>query len=181
VRSAFRTSFVAMAVMDDERRVVEANVAACLQLRMPARALHGMRIDDLVAPQLLARLPEDWERFLRDGARSGDYELRPADGTRLAIDCSAAAHILPGLHFCAWLPASNGAAPGTARRVSEREREVLQLVAQGASVEEIGLQLMISPNTVRTHLRNARQKLGAASRAHAVALAYGTGLLTPPD
>ena len=170
-----------MAVLDDDRRFVDANIAACLQLRMPAQALRGTPIDDLVAPELRARLPEAWKRFLREGARSGDYELCLADGTRLTIDCSAAAHSLPGLHFCAWLPASNGADPGDARRVSEREREVLHLVAQGASVQDIAIQLMISPNTVRTHLRNTRQKLGAASRAHAVALAYGTGLLAPSD
>jgi DNA-binding CsgD family transcriptional regulator len=170
-----------MAILDDERRFADANVAACLHLRQPVSTLRGTLVDDLVAPELLAELPGTWDRFLADGVQSGDYALRLPDGTPLTVDYSAAAHILPGLHFCAWLPAEEEDAPQQGRPVSEREREVLRLVAQGASVDEIAHQLMISSNTVRTHLRNTRQKLGAASRAHAVALAYGTGLLAPSD
>ena len=53
-------------------------------------------------------------------------------------------------------------------------------VARGDTVEDIAGSLVISPNTVRTHIRNARLKLGAGSRAHAIALALSTGLLAPP-
>ena len=181
VQFAYRTSFVPMAIIDDERRFVDANVAACLHLRQPVSELRGMLVDDLVAPQLLAELPVTWERFMTEGVLSGDYALQLPDGTPLAVDYSAAANVLPGLHFCAWLPAEDEDDRQIGRPVSEREREVLRLVAQGASVDEIARQLVISSNTVRTHLRNTRQKLGAASRAHAVALAYGTGLLAPSD
>jgi DNA-binding CsgD family transcriptional regulator len=54
------------------------------------------------------------------------------------------------------------------------------MVAHGATVEDIAASLVISPNTVRTHIRNARLKLGAGSRAHAIALALSSGLLPPP-
>lgn len=54
------------------------------------------------------------------------------------------------------------------RTMSDRERQVLALVADGLSNEDIAAQLMISAETVRTHIRNAMRKLGAHTRAHAV-------------
>jgi len=50
--------------------------------------------------------------------------------------------------------------------------EVLRLVALGLANGEIASQLGISPETVRNHVRNARDKLGAQTKAHAVALAF---------
>jgi DNA-binding CsgD family transcriptional regulator len=58
-----------------------------------------------------------------------------------------------------------------AEDLSEGERRVLALVAAGASTEEIGSSLNVSPHTVRTHVRNLMKKLDAQSRAHAVAIA----------
>jgi len=55
--------------------------------------------------------------------------------------------------------------------LSPREYEVLILLADGSSVHEIAERLFISPLTVRTHVRNAKTKLGARTTAHAVALA----------
>jgi DNA-binding NarL/FixJ family response regulator len=58
-----------------------------------------------------------------------------------------------------------------------RERQVLALVGQGLSNEEIGTQLFLSPATVRTHVSHAMAKLGARDRAQLVVLAYQTGLV----
>lgn len=55
--------------------------------------------------------------------------------------------------------------------LSAREREVLSLVARGGSIEEIAKSLFLSPETVRTHMRNARTKLGARNRTEAVVVA----------
>ena len=52
-----------------------------------------------------------------------------------------------------------------------REREVLTLLAQGLQLEEIGHRLGIGTETVRTHVRNASDRLGASNRTHAVAIA----------
>jgi len=54
--------------------------------------------------------------------------------------------------------------------------EVLRLVALGLANVEIGNQLDISSETVRNHVRNAREKLGARTKAHAVALAFQRSL-----
>jgi DNA-binding NarL/FixJ family response regulator len=54
------------------------------------------------------------------------------------------------------------------RTLTDRERQVLTLVAEGRSNEEIGAELMLAAETVRTHVRNAMKRLGTHTRAHAV-------------
>jgi DNA-binding NarL/FixJ family response regulator len=66
-------------------------------------------------------------------------------------------------------------ANGRDKTLSPREREILGLLSKGLSGEEAANQLFLSPETVRTHVRNAMTKLGAATRAHAVALALQRG------
>ena len=56
-------------------------------------------------------------------------------------------------------------------RLSGKERLVLVELARGNSTEEIGVVLSVSPHTVRTHVKNLMRKLGARTRAHAVAIA----------
>jgi DNA-binding NarL/FixJ family response regulator len=60
--------------------------------------------------------------------------------------------------------------------LSERELEVLRLLASGFTNKEIAEQLFLSPDTVKTHLSNAYRKLGVSDRAHAVAVALRKGL-----
>jgi NarL family two-component system response regulator LiaR len=62
--------------------------------------------------------------------------------------------------------------------LSEREREVLALIAEGLSNEEIAERLVISPATARHHVSACIQKLGAANRAQAAALAVRYGLVS---
>ena len=66
---------------------------------------------------------------------------------------------------------------GAAVSLSPREREVLALVADGLSAPEIAERLVLSPHTVKTHVRNLCDKLGVADRAAAVATAIRRGLL----
>jgi DNA-binding NarL/FixJ family response regulator len=62
--------------------------------------------------------------------------------------------------------------------LTQREREVLALVGQGLSNDEIGAQLFLSPATARTHVSHAMAKLGARDRAQLVVIAYQTGLVS---
>jgi DNA-binding CsgD family transcriptional regulator len=55
--------------------------------------------------------------------------------------------------------------------LSPREREMLSLLAAGKTVGEIAAELFLSPFTVRTHVRNAKDKLRARTTAHAIAIA----------
>ena len=68
----------------------------------------------------------------------------------------------------------DGAAEGV---LSARQLEVLALVARGRSTEGIAVELFLSPNTVRSHVRNILDNLGARNRPHAVAIAFAAGLI----
>jgi DNA-binding NarL/FixJ family response regulator len=63
--------------------------------------------------------------------------------------------------------------------LTDREREVMSLVASGLNNDEIGGRLFMSPSTARTHVHRAMAKLGARDRAQLVFLAYETGLVRP--
>ena len=75
-------------------------------------------------------------------------------------------------------PGSWQHAPGMAQ-LTDREREVTQLVGCGLSNTEIGERLFISPSTAKTHVNRAMMKAGARDRAQLVVLAYETGLVSP--
>jgi two-component system nitrate/nitrite response regulator NarL len=64
--------------------------------------------------------------------------------------------------------------------LTEREREVLQLLVEGLHAKEIARDLVISPKTVASHVQHVLAKLGAHSRAEAVAIAYRDGFVTSP-
>jgi DNA-binding NarL/FixJ family response regulator len=63
------------------------------------------------------------------------------------------------------------------RVLTVREREVLGRLAEGLSVEEIAADLVLSTETIRTHVRNAMGKLGTRTRAHAIVVALRRGEL----
>jgi len=68
--------------------------------------------------------------------------------------------------------------PETSAELSTREVDVLTLMASGRSNGEVGARLLISEETVKTHVRHVLAKLRARNRAHAVALAFRRGLIT---
>ena len=65
--------------------------------------------------------------------------------------------------------------------LTDREREIVALVATGASNDDIAEGLAVSPLTVKTHVSRALLKLGARDRAQLVVLAYETGLVRPGE
>ncbi len=67
------------------------------------------------------------------------------------------------------------------RNLTDREREVLTLVGQGLTNDEIGGRLYLSPLTAKTHVSRIMSKLLARDRVQLVVIAYETGLVTPGD
>jgi len=90
--------------------------------------------------------------------------------------------LLPGSHLirldrlAAGTDSPHGS-PRSERRPTAREREILALLADGATDGQIAGMLALSPATVQTHVRNAKAKLGATTRTQAVALAIRLGLI----
>jgi two-component system response regulator DesR len=102
------------------------------------------------------------------GARGFALKDAPLDDLGRALDSVAAG----GLYVDPVLAASLATRRGDDRKpLSEREREVLRLLAEGGSYAEIGESLFLSPDTVRAHAQRAMLKLGARTRTQAVAVA----------
>jgi DNA-binding NarL/FixJ family response regulator len=111
-----------------------------------------------------------------------------ADGLRQAVRVVAAGEALLSPSVTArlinefvrvspalWTPA----AQERLAALTDREREVVALVASGLGNDEIGRRLFMSPATARTHISRAMLKLGARDRAQLVVLAYELGLAAP--
>jgi DNA-binding NarL/FixJ family response regulator len=170
-----------------------------MDVRMPAldgveatrRLLQGRSADDASTPKILILTTFDLDEYafaaIKAGAsgfllkdvpptellsairavRSGDAVVAPST-TRRLLD-----------RFAPMLPANGAPPPPTLSVLTDREREVLGLVAQGLSNSEIAGRLVLSEATVKTHVGRILMKLDLRDRVQAVVLAYETGLVRP--
>jgi DNA-binding NarL/FixJ family response regulator len=76
-------------------------------------------------------------------------------------------------------PERRRTSPAALGQLTDREREVMALVAAGRTNDEIAEQLFLSPATVKTHVSRTMSKLDSRDRAQLVVLAYETGLVAP--
>ncbi|HEX6393372.1 MAG TPA: response regulator transcription factor [Acidimicrobiales bacterium] len=76
-------------------------------------------------------------------------------------------------------PSTTTSDPRKLEALTDREREVLTLVASGLTNDEIASELYLSPLTAKTHVSRILSKLGARDRAQLVVIAYETGLVSP--
>jgi DNA-binding NarL/FixJ family response regulator len=109
--------------------------------------------------------PADLIRAVRVVA-AGDALLSPSVTRRLIEHVAVGAKPLPHER------------PDIAR-LTEREREIVALVGEGLSNEEIAARLVVSPATAKTHVSRSMVKLGVRDRAQLVVLAYESGLVRP--
>jgi DNA-binding NarL/FixJ family response regulator len=167
---------------------VQAGLAADVLDDRPAQAREARKSIRQSTRQAL-ELDDYVAEALRAGA-SGFLikDIEPAD-LRAAVRVVAAGEALlsPGAtrrliaQFVAQTPANPPQQRDQAMLavLTDREREVMALVAGGLSNEEIGRRLFMSPSTARTHVHRAMAKLGARDRAQLVFFAYETGLVRP--
>jgi DNA-binding NarL/FixJ family response regulator len=109
--------------------------------------------------------PGDLVRAVREVA-SGEALLSPSVTRRLIAEFTAR-------------PARPALTPPSMAALTEREREVVALVAAGLSNDEIAAKLVVSPLTAKTHVSRAMTKVAARDRAQLVVFAYQHGLATP--
>jgi PAS domain S-box-containing protein len=184
--AAFAHSRNAMVLVDGRRRQVDANGAYVKLLGYERQAIVGRPIYRFVAGGPLAS-PAEWKDALASGQFTGETELLCAHGGRVAVQWAATTEVVTGRYLVLFVALSTSRWGPRFRRtmpaeresgmLSRREREVVRLVALGSTGPEIADELHIAHDTVRTHVRNAMDKLGARSRAHLVAKALGNGLV----
>jgi PAS domain S-box-containing protein len=187
---AFRRSKSAMALVDDDRRVVEVN-GALLQLLGHRRSdLIGRHVYDFVVDRPYAT-EDEWQAMLHRTHFTGSIDIRCADGRCVTVEFAGHPEIVTGRQLVLGVilaasargrrPAVSSAATAEIARLTPREVEVINLVALGLSGREVAQELQIAHDTVRTHVRNAMTKTEARSRAQLVAKALAEGMLWPGD
>ena len=167
-------------VLMDIRMPVEDGLSATRRI-VTDRALDGVRVVVLTTFEL----DEYVFAAIRNGA-SGFLvkDTEPVDLLRAVRSVAAGDALLsPGVtrrligEFA--LRSREPAAAGQLAPLTEREREVLGLVGEGLTNDEIASRWVVSPATVKTHVNRAMAKLGARDRAQLVIVAYETGLVRP--
>jgi PAS domain S-box-containing protein len=173
---------VALLVADDDRHIERVNVRWTDMLGYSSSGARDMRIDDLLAPESKPGIDMRWADLLHSGVGMARIVMLCADGNRLRVRYGAFANVIPGVHVAALLAEpgqeNRAARPARSRRAGQltrREQESLRLVAMGMTTTAAAEELGISPETVRTHVRNAMNKLGARTRAQAIAVAMRDG------
>jgi DNA-binding NarL/FixJ family response regulator len=141
-------------------------------------------------PRVLVLTTFDHDEYVVEALRAGasGFLLKdvPADDLVAAVRVvhRGEAIVAPSVtrrlldRFAAVLPAAAPEPAGpTLEQLTEREREVLLLVARGMSNAEIAAHLVLSETTVKTHVSNVLAKLGLRDRVQAVVMAYESGLV----
>jgi DNA-binding NarL/FixJ family response regulator len=143
---------------------------------------------DLAGVHIVVLTTFDLDEYVFEAIRAGatGFLLKDAEPTELlrAVRCAAAGEALMSPTVTRRLIAEFASRPehrvidaAALRELTDREREVVALVAGGLSNEEIAAQLYISPATARTHVSRAMVKLNARDRAQLVVFAYESGLI----
>jgi PAS domain S-box-containing protein len=182
----FEQSRNAMLLLDGARVHRSVNPAAVELFGYSREELIGMRLDDLYRPDDRPLLVARWDRFMRRGEPYTGRRVIVCAGGRL-VDVEAALHteVVTGLlrtlcvilHHEAVEAHDVALDAGADDPLTPREREIVHLLALGLSGPEVAEQLFISHDTVRTHVRNAMEKVAARTRAQLVAIALGQGAL----
>jgi PAS domain S-box-containing protein len=197
LRTAFERSKHPMLIADDQRRWVTANTAACELLGIARDEVPWHTIDEFTPQSDRQWLEEQWRAFLANGAAEGLYQLYVPERGAITVEFSATANVLPARHLSVLIPPDEFSVeqvksalarkePWTSSReessgrqqLTDREREIMTLVASGLQGGDIAERLFLSPETIKSHVHNAMGKLGAHTRAHAVAIALVTGQIT---
>ncbi|WP_112246199.1 response regulator transcription factor [Kribbella monticola] len=165
-----------------------------MDIRMPeldglAATREIMADDGLAGVRVLILTTFEVDEYVFEALRAGasgflgksvePAELIDAIRTVASGDALLSPKAVKGLidRFLAQPELDQAAAPAVLAALTEREREVVGLVATGLSNDEIAERLVVAPMTAKTHVNRAMMKLGARDRAQLVVIAYQSGLV----
>jgi PAS domain S-box-containing protein len=172
----FARSANPIALLDDQRRIVELNDSALSLFGGERGAVIGTSMAERVRPGERSAAAREWAAFLRSGEYAGTRVLLRADGSEVQIEFAARLHVVSGSSLAIYVAIAHQnqqlqlSAPRAELPLTSREREVITLIALGNETPQIAEKLHVSQETVRTHVRNAMSKLGAGTRAQLVAI-----------
>jgi PAS domain S-box-containing protein len=182
--AVFAASENAMAIVDANRWVVSANGALQRLLSRAEEEIAGRSIDESLPPADQRTIADRWRAMLARGEGHGVQTLVVDRDVRTTVSYAAqVAHIGGRLVILVVLMADrerDGAVAGSESPpapLTPRELEIIMRIALGATSREIADDLFVTPETVRTHVRNAMAKSGTRTRAQLVAAAICRGLL----
>jgi PAS domain S-box-containing protein len=183
LQTLWRTAFDGLVLVDDARRYVKLNEPATKLLGAPMEDVLKGRLGDFTPPEGLPALERMWADFERHGAVHGAYEVLRGDGSRVLVEYRGTRNFGPGQHLIAARTAPPqvqvAGVRATMRQatLTAREREVLQLAAEGHSTRKIAELLHLRPSTIKTHFEHVYDKLGTHDRVAAVAECLRGGLI----
>lgn len=175
-RAAFAGAPLAIVLVDDDGCFRDVNNAASRFLGQSSEDLRRRQIADFVPADRAAGFRAFWHRLMDGEAHEPRFALVDAQGETQDVALSGRANYMPGCHlisFC--LPGDPEPASPARASLTPREREIFQLLALGFSGREIADRLVLSPDTVRTHVQNGIGRLGAKTRAQGIAIALTRG------
>jgi DNA-binding NarL/FixJ family response regulator len=167
-----------------------------MDVRMPVldglQATRQIMADGNGVPRVLVLTTFDLDDYVHEALRAGasGFLLKDASAGELAeavrVAASGDALLAPGvtrrlIAEFARLGAPRAASRKNVEDLTERETEVLALVARGMSNAEIAGHLVVAEQTVKTHVSRILMKLGLRDRAQAVVFAYESGLVRPGE
>jgi PAS domain S-box-containing protein len=189
--SVFEQTHIPMALIDRDRRYVKINDACVQMYQYPRSEILG-RPSGWSAQRSTAEADAKWAELTRTNELYGEDVVKHANGEELRVSYAAHATTVNGSWLALIVTLSVrrhpdgaeliGAAPvvstnGASSKLTDREREVVRFVALGATTRQIAADLHLSPDTIRSHVRNSMAKIGAHTRAQLVALVLADGLI----
>ncbi|MGE0028139.1 MAG: LuxR C-terminal-related transcriptional regulator [Thermoleophilia bacterium] len=184
-RTVFDRSGNPMTLIDERLTRVDVNPATCALYGVGRERLVGRRIDGMLLGGRLPVSAPTWDEVMRRGAGTGEAIVVRPDGGQVDVEFAAQPGVIGGRPLVLVVvtaaededPLAAGGLGDTP--LTAREHEIVRRLALGLTSREIAGEMVLSHETVRTHVRNAMGKVEARTRAQLVAIALVGRMLQP--
>jgi PAS domain S-box-containing protein len=192
IGAIFHTSRIPMSLVDSERRIVAVNQATTDLFGYTREEMIGELAGRTVADRTEDEVAAGFLELREKNEYYGERVTVLADGRHVRVQFAGHGTTVGGQWMALFVTLSASTEPdgheligaeppaeldGNHSRLTARECEVVRLVALGAGTRQIASELGLSPETVRSHVRNAMSKTESHTRAQLVAIALAKGLI----